>query len=92
MILGDMLELGTVSADEHQKIVDRAEELKLNVLFVGNEFQKVNRKYNFEFVKNTDEANKYLENRLFNYDSFLLKGSRGIRLENISLFIQKELA
>lgn len=92
LILGDMLELGNVSEKEHQLIVDKIFQLGLTALFVGNEFQKSSNKYNFNFVKNTDEAILFLESRLKNYSDILIKGSRGIRLEKVAEYIQKKEA
>ncbi|MCB0410400.1 MAG: UDP-N-acetylmuramoyl-tripeptide--D-alanyl-D-alanine ligase, partial [Flavobacteriales bacterium] len=92
LILGDMLELGNVSEKEHQLIVDKIFQLSLTALFVGNEFQKITNKYNFNFVKNTDEAILFLESRLKNYSNILIKGSRGIRLEKVAEYIQKKEA
>ena len=41
-ILGDMLELGSFSDDEHSKIAQQAIDLNLDqVILVGNEFAKV---------------------------------------------------
>jgi UDP-N-acetylmuramoyl-tripeptide--D-alanyl-D-alanine ligase len=92
LILGDMLELGNISQEEHQKIADKIHHLKLNALLVGNEFQHIKNKYHLTSVKNTDEAIAWLENKLNAINSILIKGSRGIRLEKISEFIQKKEA
>ena len=90
LILGDMLELGHVSQEEHQKIVDKIHNLTLKALLVGNEFQQIQNKHHLTSVKNTDEAILWLANQLDNVDSILIKGSRGIRLEKVSEFIQKK--
>lgn len=90
LILGDMLELGHVSQEEHQKIADKIHHLNLNALLVGNEFQSIKNKYHFIAVKNTDEAILWLANQLDFFKSILIKGSRGIRLEKMSEFIQKK--
>lgn len=90
LILGDMLELGHISQEEHQKIADKINTLKLNALLVGKEFQQIENKHQLIAVKNTDEAILWLENQLDKVNSILIKGSRGIRLEKISEFIQKK--
>jgi UDP-N-acetylmuramoyl-tripeptide--D-alanyl-D-alanine ligase len=92
LILGDMLELGHISQEEHQKIADKINILKLNALLVGKEFQQIENKRLLITVKNTDEAILWLENQLDKVNSILIKGSRGIRLEKISEFIQKKEA
>ncbi|MCC7332034.1 MAG: UDP-N-acetylmuramoyl-tripeptide--D-alanyl-D-alanine ligase [Flavobacteriales bacterium] len=91
LILGDMLELGHISQDEHQKIANKINTLKLNALLVGKEFLQIKNKYQLTAVKNTDEAIQWLENQLNNVNSILIKGSRGIHLENVTQFIQKKL-
>ena len=90
LILGDMLELGHVSQKEHQNIVDKIHHLNLNALLVGNEFQSIKNKYHFTAVKNTDEAIFWLEKQPNTINSILIKGSRGIRLEKVSEYIQKK--
>jgi UDP-N-acetylmuramoyl-tripeptide--D-alanyl-D-alanine ligase len=90
LILGDMLELGHISQEEHQKIVDKIHNLNLKALLVGNEFQQIQNKHHLTSVKNTDEAILWLANQLDSIDSILIKGSRGIRLEKVSEFIQKK--
>jgi UDP-N-acetylmuramoyl-tripeptide--D-alanyl-D-alanine ligase len=90
LILGDMLELGHISQEEHQKIADKINSLKLDALLVGKEFQQIENKHLLITVKNTDEAILWLENQLDKVNSILIKGSRGIRLEKISEFIQKK--
>ncbi|NJK82901.1 MAG: UDP-N-acetylmuramoyl-tripeptide--D-alanyl-D-alanine ligase [Saprospiraceae bacterium] len=45
-ILGDMLELGAYSEQEHIEILQQAEQAKLNqLILVGNEFGKINQKH-----------------------------------------------
>ena len=82
LILGDMLELGAESENEHQQIVNllKKSELK-NVFLVGNEFKKADS--GFMHFDNTDMLNEYLtQNPLSGY-TVLIKGSRGIKLENV---------
>src|SRR5690606_602851 len=38
IFLGDMFELGSESSKEHQKIIELAQKLELNTVFVGNNF------------------------------------------------------
>jgi len=83
MVLGDMLELGDISKDEHQKIVTKANDLKLNSIFVGNEFARISNKYGFNFVKDNNEAKQLLNDKNLSDYHILIKGSRGIQLEKI---------
>lgn len=81
VILGDMLELGDISKQEHQKMVDFLQENGVNAILVGKEFGKT--KHNFSWYENFEKviANEKLD-QLKDY-LVLLKGSRGIQLENL---------
>jgi len=89
MILGDMLELGDTSQDEHQKIVDKVKQSGIKTVFVGSEFKKVKDKYNFCYCEDYHEATDYLTNRDIENTHLLVKGSRGIQLEKITEYLQK---
>jgi len=78
-ILGDMLELGETSLEEHQAIINLAEELKLECILIGKEFSKVNTtSYN-----STDGFAEFLNKNPIKNKTILLKGSRGIALEKL---------
>jgi UDP-N-acetylmuramoyl-tripeptide--D-alanyl-D-alanine ligase len=84
-ILGDMLELGIYSNEEHQKIVDRLSEIPLiSVILVGKEFFATHRPERFKCFQNTAEAQEYLIGNKPSDTLILLKGSRGIGLEKIT--------
>ena len=82
-ILGDMFELGLESDVEHKKIVDYCIENKIQLLTVGDFFQK----YNSSGYKNTQEAIDFINLRSIKNSLILLKGSRGIALEKIIDFL-----
>jgi len=80
LILGDMLELGEQSAEEHQQVVDLLEQNNLkNVLLVGNDFK--NTKNTFSCFANVAELQNYLAEHPIRNNYVLIKGSRGIKLE-----------
>jgi len=84
LILGDMLELGEASAAEHQRIVDLLEEKKFSdVLLVGPEFQKTSDQIGLKRFSNSEEATDYLKKHRAENALVLVKGSRGIKLENV---------
>ena len=90
MILGDMLELGEISNTEHQKIVDKIEQVNIDALFVGKEFSSISNKYHFTYLKDASEAIDWCKHSgLVNYH-ILIKGSRGIRLETVAEQLQKK--
>ena len=79
-ILGDMLEMGKSSLEEHQAIINLAEELKLECIFIGTEFAKVHK----QAYNNTDKFSESLIERPIKNKTILLKGSRGIALEKLA--------
>ncbi|MBI9034511.1 MAG: UDP-N-acetylmuramoyl-tripeptide--D-alanyl-D-alanine ligase [Bacteroidales bacterium] len=87
LILGDMLELGKVAKDEHQNIIDLCNDLKLEVYFVGSQFNQVKDQNRTNFFMNTDELIQFIKNSPLKDYLILLKGSRGIRLEKVIEFL-----
>ena len=85
VILGDMFELGEESDKEHKDIVSLVLDLGLEkAVFCGEEFYKQKGiGEEFVFFRNTEEVKGWLsENPV--HDSFiLLKGSRGMKLEEL---------
>lgn len=90
LILGDMLELGADSLSEHEKILSLALATEAeNLYLVGGEFEKAcnagrqagnGRIHLFE---NSRALREYLEKTRPQGKCFLIKGSHGIRLENL---------
>ncbi len=82
-ILGDMLELGTYSFEEHEKIVKLAQELELDkVVLVGKEFAPFNQDNILHFEDN-EQTKEWFKQQKFAQSGILIKGSRGIALEKI---------
>ncbi len=81
-IIGDMLELGTYSFNAHNKIIDLAEKLGLEILTVGKEFSQLKRKGVKQFT-DTATLKTWFWKQSFENTFFLLKGSRGIGLEKL---------
>jgi UDP-N-acetylmuramoyl-tripeptide--D-alanyl-D-alanine ligase len=84
-ILGDMLELGDAAESDHQMIVQLAEKLNLNGLFVGENYEHAvaKSKLPFQCFKNTSEAEVHLKQLNLSNFLILIKGSRGIKLETL---------
>lgn len=81
VILGDMLELGEESREEHRKILDLAIQLGFEEVFtVGPEFLAVGSKNAYA---STSELKEYLKSHPVSSKNILLKGSRGIALESL---------
>lgn len=80
-ILGDMLELGNYSNEEHRKIAQLAKSLVGTVVFIGKHFE-AEAYESLWFATQTECANYLTKCSLKGY-SILLKGSRGIHLDKL---------
>lgn len=81
VILGDMLELGNISIEEHVKVLKFLEVNNVECITVGDEFKSVNS--NFKNYKSVDSLIGFLKNNKISSSFILLKGSRAIRLEEL---------
>jgi UDP-N-acetylmuramoyl-tripeptide--D-alanyl-D-alanine ligase len=82
LMLGSMMELGEASLQEHQAIVDLiAEHNWHNVVFVGSPFDKIPHSY-LQFPTATEAATWY-QSQHFENTTFLIKGSRSMKMETI---------
>lgn len=82
VILGDMRELGADSQKEHQRIVARLEQMQLReVWLVGSEFAGV--RHPFRSFANVEEVKQELAQRPLSGRTILIKGSNGIRLQQL---------
>ena len=78
-ILGDMRELGEVSAEEHQKVVDFLKQTDItNVWLVGSEFAKTDCDY--RKFDNVDQVKEEITANPPKGEYILIKGSNGIKL------------
>jgi UDP-N-acetylmuramoyl-tripeptide--D-alanyl-D-alanine ligase len=86
VILGDMLELGDDSEKEHQAIISMLNEKKIDkVYLVGNEFKAISSPY--PCFSTTSELQEHLQQHPIINHLILIKGSRGIQLENVIPFV-----
>lgn len=82
VVLGDMFELGTTSAQEHQKIVDFLESTDIEKIYViGEHFNKTNHSDKIKSFENLTDSSLDL-NKITN-TTILIKGSRGMKLERL---------
>lgn len=82
VIMGEMLEVGPTSAEEHRNICERLVSLKMKtVCLVGNEFNQFKNDFPFQFFENVDQLNEWLKDHPFDNETVLIKGSRGNKLE-----------
>ncbi len=85
-ILGAMLELGSYSSKEHEKLAQNACSSGLaQVILVGNEFKEAAQKMGILFFENTETLKTWFLQQDFQDSHFLIKGSRSIGLEKLLL-------
>ena len=89
IILGDMFELGVESDKEHKELINFC--LKNNfkdIFLIGNEFYKHKNSFNQPiFYKTKDELSNHLKKMPLKSELILIKGSRGMKMENVIKYI-----
>ncbi len=85
IILGDMLELGDFSKDEHEKIIDRLYKMDFESIYlVGDIFSSINiSDERFKKFDDTNQLIRELDLTKMKNKSILIKGSRSIGLEKL---------
>ena len=81
-IIGDMLELGADTKEEHDKIIKYCKENEISYLVVGEYFSKSEANPKIRFASTTELLDYFNITPLKN-NLILLKGSRGIALEKL---------
>lgn len=83
LFIGDMFELGEYSLVEHQKIIELLIEKGFtNVCLLGNDFAKTTNNVFLKF-SDTEAAVKYLTDNPVINCNILIKGSRGMKMEDL---------
>lgn len=85
VLLGDMFELGDISAQEHYQIAKLAIELKfVDIILIGHEFQQVKLIHpNIHQFPSRDVFMEHMQQHKIETDRILIKGSRGMALEKV---------
>jgi len=84
VILGDMLELGEKSEEEHVRVLTELHSRNIKkALLVGPVFQKLSLRYGFKSFPDIYELIKFLTSEPVNGNTILIKGSREIGLEKV---------
>lgn len=88
LILGDMFELGKSSETEHQTIAELLDNNQFKQIFlVGENFQKISTSQKITFCKDAEELKEILKASPIENAYILLKGSRGVHLEDCIEFL-----
>ena len=93
IILGDILELGKYSKVIHKRIGKYLNKNGFkNIIFVGKYMYYAHKKNkNSFYFKNNEDVIEYLKSINIINKLILIKGSRGMHLEEISLFLESKL-
>ena len=84
VILGDMLELGAETENEHRNIVDFTNNQNFEtIILVGNIYSSLQVPGHIFQFENIDELKKWISKNNLHNANILIKGSRGIQLEKI---------
>jgi UDP-N-acetylmuramoyl-tripeptide--D-alanyl-D-alanine ligase len=84
VIIGDMLELGEKSMDEHSRLFKYLKSLDIHKVFlVGHNFQKLSAESGFLAFPDVNKLRDFLKKEPLKGMTILVKGSRGIGLEKI---------
>ena len=91
-ILGDMLELGKIEKDEHEKLGINLVKNSFDRVFIyGNNYDNYKRgisgKIELEKINSHSEIANYINLKKINDTVILIKGSRGSKMENILEYI-----
>lgn len=83
-IIGDMFELGEQSPEEHNHVIELVERYKIKSIFIGANFYR-HKNARHQFFHNLSELNQHLQKHPIENSLLLIKGSRGIHLEDLIL-------
>jgi UDP-N-acetylmuramoyl-tripeptide--D-alanyl-D-alanine ligase len=88
LIIGDMLELGDDSLNEHKKILELIKQSGYqDVFIVGNIFSQFKELYPYEYFATAEKLAAHFLKTPISGRTFLIKGSRGIRLEKCTDYL-----
>jgi UDP-N-acetylmuramoyl-tripeptide--D-alanyl-D-alanine ligase len=80
--LGGMRELGADTLMEHQMLLDQLKQYNWSeVLLVGSEFKNCN--HNYQYFDTVQDAKTWFESKQYSGHTLLIKGSRGIQMEQL---------
>lgn len=84
IIIGDMFELGQESEDQHKHILEEAEKLSINTrIYIGTAFCQARKSHKGLFFPTPKDAETFLKANPILNSLVLLKGSRGMALEQL---------
>ena len=82
-IIGDMFELGNEAPEQHEQIAKLAASYALETIFIGNSFYAFKDEYPGKYFRTPTDAAHFLKENQLKEQLILLKGSRGMALEQL---------
>lgn len=83
VVLGDMLELGDDALTFHHEILEIVNRIKSQAVLIGPFFMSLKEQFpQFQYFEKIDDFNKAQSINIEDYQRILIKGSRGLKLEN----------
>lgn len=84
VLLGDMFELGDTALEEHQAIAQKALSLPgCQVFLTGKTFTEAAKNLDVMCFENVDDLSSFLRDQDYKSTWFLIKGSRGMKMEKV---------
>jgi UDP-N-acetylmuramoyl-tripeptide--D-alanyl-D-alanine ligase len=94
-VLADMKELGQASVEEHQRVGREAAKAGVNYLLTFGEMARhIHEASGLEFAIHYEQKNmlaEYLAELIAPGDAVLVKGSRGMKMEDVVVFLEERL-
>ncbi len=83
ILLGDMFEMGNTAMEEHRKIAEYALSKDIPTILTGSQFAAAITDQKVKIYTTTDELIDYLKSHSYRDTWFLVKGSRGMKMERV---------
>ena len=84
LILGDMLEMGENANQEHLELLEWSLSQGFEQIYLkGTHFASISEKVNLKTYPNMEELGEAIKDQQFSNAAFLVKGSRGMKMEEV---------
>jgi UDP-N-acetylmuramoyl-tripeptide--D-alanyl-D-alanine ligase len=84
LILGDMFEMGETANQEHLELLQWAIQFNFDHIYLlGDHFAAVSKECNIPTFTSMEELGERVQSQNYNQTAFLVKGSRGMKMERV---------
>jgi UDP-N-acetylmuramoyl-tripeptide--D-alanyl-D-alanine ligase len=89
LILGDMFEMGPTANQEHDELLQWASEFEFTTIYtLGDHFASISENSGISTPADMEELGKCIEDTNYKNTAFLIKGSRGMKMERVLEYIR----